>query len=59
MRKLNAIEMAEVSGGDNPGMGPYDPPPPPWYHGYNWDNWFGLLGPAVPPEKPVAPRRFN
>jgi hypothetical protein len=27
MRELNVDEVELVSGGDNPGMGPYDPPP--------------------------------
>jgi len=27
MRELHSNEIEQVSGGDNPGMGPYDPPP--------------------------------
>ncbi len=51
MKTLNQKELAMVSGGDNPGQGPYDPPKEKTplekfldsFSEWGPNNWFGLL----------------
>jgi len=38
-RRLSDTDLQHVSGGDNPGMGPYDAPPPPDTEPSNFDPW--------------------